>query len=128
EWLELEYDQSVVPTAILVHETFNPRALKKITHVGFLGHETTFWEGTDPTPTTAGRGVSRVPISTRFKTRHIKIYLASAAVPGWNEIDAVGIEYGNKQVIWASSASASTTFGSYYDQYPQSYGGMYYTR
>ena len=123
EWLELEYDQAVVPTAILVHESFNPGALTKVTHVGFLGHETTLWEGKDPTPATAGSGVSRVPVSADFNTGHIKIYLDSPAVPGWNEIDAVGIEHGNKQVIWASSAKASTTFGSYYPG-PSVYGAF----
>lgn len=131
EWLELEYDQAVVPTAILVHETCSPGALKKITHVGFLGHETTLWEGTDPTPTTAPRGISRVPTTADFKTGHIKIYLDSTAVRGWNKIDAVGIEHGNQQVIWATSAKASSTFGSYY--YPASsgygnYGGFQYIR
>lgn len=126
EWLELRYDQSVVPSAILVHETYNPGALTKITHVGFLGRETTLWEGTDPTSAVAGRGVSRIPISPGFKTGHIKIYLDSKAVPGWNEIDAVGIEYGNNQVIWASSAQASSTYGSSYP--PQQYGGIYYVR
>jgi hypothetical protein len=34
-------------------------------------------------------------------------------VPGWNEIDAVGLEYGNnKQVIWAARATASSSYGS----------------
>jgi hypothetical protein len=112
EWLELEYDESVVPTAILVHETYNPGALVKVTHVSYWGNETTLWEGTDPTSVNAGAGVSRIPISASFKTGRIKLYIDSPAVPGYNEIDAVGIEDANKKVIWASKAKASSAWGS----------------
>ena len=64
----------------------------------------------------ASGGVSRLPISAGFKTGHIKLYIDSPAVPGWNEIDAVGIEDANKKVIWASKAKASSTYGSGWPQ------------
>src|SRR6185369_9138613 len=38
EWLELEYDRSVVPTAILVHENNAPGAITKVTHVSYWGN------------------------------------------------------------------------------------------
>jgi hypothetical protein len=70
------------------------------------------WEGTDPTPVGAPGGVSRLPVMTRVRTGRIKVYLNSPAVPGWNEIDAVGLEYGdNNQTIWAKRASASSLYG-----------------
>jgi len=113
EWLQLEYEKSVVPTAILIHETYNPGAVVKVTHVPLWSKEQLLWEGTDPTPTTAGAGVSRIPISAGIKTGRIKVYIDSPAVPGWNEIDAVGLEYGpTKKVIWARRATASTSYGS----------------
>ncbi len=125
EWLELEYDKSVVPTAILVHETYNPGAVVKVTHVPFWGGEKTLWEGRDPVG--ANGGVSRLPVLVGIKTGHIKVYIDSPAVPGWNEIDAVGLEYGNKEMIWATSAKASSFYG---DQWPQQNGygpyGMQY--
>jgi hypothetical protein len=119
EWLELEYDRSVVPTAILVHETYNPGAVVKVTHIPYWGSEKILWEGKDPTPAGDNGGVSRLPVSAGIKTGHIKVYIDSPAVPGWNEIDAVGLEYGNKQVIWATEATSSSTWAS---QYSQSYG------
>ena len=82
-----------------------PAPLTKVTHVTYWGYETTLWEGADPTPVTAGRGVSRVPVSPGFKTGRIKLYFDSPTVPGWNEIDAVGIEDANKKVIWAPAQS-----------------------
>jgi hypothetical protein len=112
EWLELEYDTSVVPSAIVIHETFNPGAVTKITHVPYWGKEKTLWEGTDPTPASASSGTSRIPVSAGIRTGHIKLYIDSKAVPGWNEIDAVGLEYGNNKVMWAMSAKASSSWGT----------------
>ncbi len=111
EWLVLEYGVSVVPTAILVHETYNPGALLKVTHYPKIGQEQILWTGIDPTPIGAGAGISRLPITANIKTNRIKLYIDSVAVSGWNEIDAVGIEYGQGQVIWAERASASSSFG-----------------
>jgi hypothetical protein len=112
EWLILEYEKSVVPVAVVVHETYNPGAVVKVSHYPKWGSEKVLWEGTDPTPSTAGMGVSRLPVSAGVKTRRIKLYIDSPAVPGWNEIDAVGLELANDDVIWAKSAEASSAYGS----------------
>jgi hypothetical protein len=112
EWLQLEYEKSVVPTAILVHETYNPGAVFKVTHVPMWGQEQVLWEGKDPTPAGSAGGVSRLPVTTLTRTGRIKVYINSPAVSGWNEIDAVGIEYGTKKVIWAKRATASSSYGS----------------
>jgi hypothetical protein len=112
EWLVLEYDEAVVPTAIIVHANHNPGALRRVSHFPKFGVEQTLWEGNDPTPMTATAGVSRLPVSSGIKTKRIKIYIDSPAVPDWNEIDAVGLEYGDKnQVIWAERATASSSYG-----------------
>jgi hypothetical protein len=112
EWLQLEYEKSVVPTAILVHETHNPGAVFKVTHVPMWGKEQVLWEGKDPTPVGSAGGVSRLPVSVSTRTSRIKVYINSPAVSGWNEIDAVGVEYGNKNVIWAKRATASSSYGN----------------
>jgi hypothetical protein len=112
EWLMLEYTSSVVPKAIRIHETFNPGAVFKITHVPRWGKEQILWEGTDPTPVGAGAGVSRIPLTTSMRTGRIKLYIDSQAVAGWNEIDAVGLEFGDGEVIWAYSATASTSYAT----------------
>jgi hypothetical protein len=110
EWLLLEFEKSVAPTAILVHESFAPGAVVRITHLPISGQEVTLWQGTyTPTPGTAG-SVAKLPVSVGIKTNRIKVYLDTAAAPGWNEIDAVGMEYGNSDVIWASGAKASSTW------------------
>lgn len=110
EWLMLEYDEFVAPTAVLVHETYNPGALYRVTAFRPDGEEVEVWKGADPTPSTSDMGVSEIPIRTDFKTNRIKIYLDSPAVPGWNEIDAVGLRDKAKKTHWAVVADASSTY------------------
>jgi hypothetical protein len=112
EWLILEYDSKVVPKAIVVHETLNPGAVVKATHYPKWGKEEILWEGTDPTPVSAGAGISRLPVQVEVRTNRIKLFLDSTAVPGWNEIDAVGLELEDGKIIWAESASASSNYGA----------------
>ena len=111
EWLILEYNQAVLPTAVVVHETFNPGAVVKLTRFERFSAEEMLWEGVDPTPINAGMGVSRLPVSTNKATSRIKLYIDSPAVSGWNEIDAVGLVYGDGKIIWAERAYASSSFG-----------------
>ena len=79
EWLELEYDHAVVPTAIVIYENNAPGAVTKVTHISYWGNETTLWEGKDPTAVGTPGGVSRLPITAGIKTGHIKIYVDCAA-------------------------------------------------
>jgi hypothetical protein len=124
EWLELEYDHAVVPTSIVIYENNAPGAVTKVTHISYWGNETTLWEGKDPTTVGTPGGVSRLPITAGIKTGHIKIYVDSRGVPGWNEIDAVGLEDKDKQVIWATEATASSTYAQQYPYAP--YPGVTY--
>jgi len=47
----------------------------------------------------------------RVFTNRIKVYLASKAVPGWNEIDAVALRGEDGSLQWATAAHASSIFG-----------------
>jgi hypothetical protein len=110
EWLELEYAQAVTPQAIWIYETFNPGAVVKVCSVGMLGFETVLWEGKDPTPAGTPGGISKISLRTRVAVDRVKIYFDSPAVPGWNEVDAVGLVYGKNQIEWAQSARASSSY------------------
>lgn len=110
EWLELEYDHAFKPTGVIVHETFHPGALNRITMFQSNTEETDAWRGTDPTPRSAEHGVSIIPVTVPFETNKIRLYLASKEVPGWNEIDAVGLIDGRGKTHWAVRAAASSTY------------------
>jgi hypothetical protein len=112
EWLDLRYARPVSPSAALVHATYNPGALIKMTAFTEDGREVTVWTGKDPAEPGSGRAVSVLPFRTDFATARIRIYLDSPGVPGWNEIDAVGLvdDFGRTQ--WAVAAEASSTYAA----------------
>jgi hypothetical protein len=111
EWLSLRFETPQTPTEIVVHETSAPGAVTKIGAFDADGKEVVVWEGTDPTPRSQPWGVSVFPVTLAFPTTRVKLYLDSPAVPGFNEIDAVGLRTGRGQPQWAMSATASSTFG-----------------
>jgi hypothetical protein len=90
EWIELSYAQAVVPTRVDIHET---SAAGFVTRVEAWDEGTgglvVLWEGTDPSPDE--RTVFSPPLdAVAFATDRIRITI-DTSVPGWNEIDAVGL-------------------------------------
>ena len=116
EWLELGYGQPVRPTAVIVYETFNPGTVNRITSVEKDGKETELWTGTDPTPVGKDKGISVFPIHPESDIQRIRIYVDSPKVPGWNEIDAVGLLDENAETHWATDATASSTYADQVNQ------------
>lgn len=110
EWLVCEYEKAVELKSVSVYETYNPGALYKLTVFDPDGKEVTAWEGKDPTPSTKQSGISIIPLRIKFPVKKLKLYLDSPSVPGWNEIDAVGITDSKQQIHWASRVTASSTF------------------
>lgn len=112
EWLLCEYATPIEARAIVVYESYNPGALVRISAFNAAGDETIAWEGDDPTPRGRPRGISVIPVKLDFAVQRIRLSIDSPAVPGWNEIDAVGIEDAGGTIHWASKAEASSTFGA----------------
>jgi len=112
----LEYATPVVPSAVLIHETWNPGAVSRIVAFTLDGKEKEIWTGTDPTPTDKDRGISEIKCKADFKTNRLKLYIDSKEVRGWNEIDAVGLLDGAGKTQWAIAADASSTSADSRDQ------------
>jgi beta-lactamase regulating signal transducer with metallopeptidase domain len=110
EWLLLEYAEPIMPNAVLIYETFNPGAVRRVTVFNLNGEEVEVWKGKDPTPIGKPNGLSVIPFRIKFKTNRIKIYIASKEVTGWNEIDAVGLRDVLGRTHWAAAAEASSTY------------------
>ena len=110
EWLELTYQSPVRPAAVLVYETYNPGAVNRVTGYDPDGKEVELWAGSDPTPAGKDKGISIIPIHPEFDLSKIRVYLDSPKVPGWNEIDAVGLLDAGGKTHWATSAIASSTY------------------
>jgi hypothetical protein len=101
-----------MPRGVVIHETYNPGAVREVSVFAPDQEETVVWMGSDPTPAGSNRGASRIDFETGFPVDEVRITLDSRAVPGWNEIDAVGLidEAGNTH--WAIDADASSTYAT----------------
>jgi hypothetical protein len=110
EWLDLTYDAPVKAAAVTIYETFNPGAVDRVTGYDASGKEVELWAGADPTPAGQDKGISVIPIRANFELSRIRIYLDSPKVPGWNEIDAVGLLDDAGTTHWAKSATASSSY------------------
>lgn len=111
EWLLLTYAQPIRAVAALVYQNHKPGALVRVVAVADDGKERELWAGKDPTPREDPIGISVVRFAgkPRVVTR-VRIELASKSVPGWNEIDAVGLLDTDGEVHWAIAARASSTY------------------
>jgi beta-lactamase regulating signal transducer with metallopeptidase domain len=111
EWLELEWQEPVRAAAILVYESFNPGALVRVTVNGDDIQETTIFDGADPVHVSDGKGVAILPVTVDSPVKYVRLEFDSPAVPGWNEVDAVGlVELVSGEVHWAVAAQASSTY------------------
>ncbi|MCA9139519.1 MAG: hypothetical protein KDB00_22250 [Planctomycetales bacterium] len=112
EWLVVEFPRSVDVAKIQIEETYNPGAVNRVCSVDFTGRETEIWSGKDPTAVGSSRGSSMIVPSQTINSRRLKIYLDSANVLGWNEIDAIALHGTDGSIQWATDAWASSSFGS----------------
>ncbi len=110
EWLILDYPRAIIPRQVEIHENYIPGAVSRITLFQKDGGEVEVWRGDDPTTPNSTAGISRIPIAATFKTSRIKIHLDSPKVPGWNEIDAVGLTDQDGNTLWASDVEESSSY------------------
>lgn len=103
---------------MLIYETFNPGAVDRVTAYDANGQEVELWSGADPTPAGKDKGISVIPLHPEFDVSRIRIYLDSPKVPGWNEIDAVGLLDATGKTHWATGATASSTYADRADSVP----------
>jgi hypothetical protein len=108
EWLKLDFARAVPIAGVRVRETFNPGAVIRVAAAFDDGQEIALWQGDEP-PSTAPADVD-YPAATSLIARSVKVYLDTARVPGWNEIDAVELIGTDGSRQWASHASASSSF------------------
>lgn len=108
EWLKLDYEKVTDLAEIVVRETYNPGAVRKVTAFLPDGREVTIWEGVEPEATAPVDRRFMVPYS--MQAASVKVYLDTRRVPGWNEIDAVEVIGRDGSRQWAKKASASSTF------------------
>jgi hypothetical protein len=91
EWLELSYAKPVNATELRIRQNHAPGAIIKVELFEVGGTAHTVFQGPDSTvyePNTISWLIIKTD-KTPYKTQRAKITLATNAVAGWNEIDAV---------------------------------------
>ena len=89
EWIEVRFASPVRATSVLWVETFNAGAVTRIDDVTQPAAPVVLWEGA-PTRV-AGSVVAEVRLPAPRTIGAVRLVLDSRAVPGWNEIDAIGL-------------------------------------
>jgi hypothetical protein len=90
ETLELTYDVPVKPTGLAIFESYNPGAITTIeAYNGDDDEWVAIYEGEAGAIEEASRVFIPEITAVDFTTDQIRLTLDTAAVPGWNEIDAV---------------------------------------
>ena len=91
EWVKLTYSKAVNATEIKIRQTYNPGSIIQVELIDEKGKSHTVWEGIDKTkyePNTIQYFNVKFD-KTDYKTKTVKITLATNSLPGWKEIDAV---------------------------------------
>jgi hypothetical protein len=91
EWLDLSYAKPVSATELRIRQNHAPGAIIKVELLEANGTAHTVFQGPDSTvyePNTISWLIVKTD-KTPYKTQRAKITLATNAVSGWNEIDAV---------------------------------------
>jgi hypothetical protein len=91
EWIQVTFAKAVNASEVRIRQTFNPGSIIKIELIDDKGKLHTIWEGVDKTKYEQNKiqyFISKFD-KTDYKTKTVKITLATNSGPGWKEIDAV---------------------------------------
>lgn len=108
EWLEVTWDEPARATAVRIFQNQNPGAVESLVALTSEGEENVPLDGQRSHVAESGVTVLEVPLAAENLIRGLRLHLDSPAVPGWNEIDAVGLVT-TQGVRWADDATASST-------------------
>jgi predicted small lipoprotein YifL len=91
EWLELKFAKPVHATELRIRQSYYPGAIIKLELIDDSGARHAVWQGVDSqqyVPNTIAWFKTSIE-TTPYVVTGARITLATNAVPGWNEIDAV---------------------------------------
>jgi hypothetical protein len=89
EFLEVGFDRPERVSGVEILETYNPGAVTEVELIAADGTRTTVYEGA-PASSSSFRRLIEVPCTGK-PIAAVRVTIDSRAVPGWNEIDAIGV-------------------------------------
>jgi hypothetical protein len=91
DWLSLTYDQAVIPTRIVIYETYHPGAVSRVEVLDENGSPITVYQAD---PSIVEQCPSELVIQVRdlkVPVRQVKLTIDQSNHNGWDEIDAVAL-------------------------------------
>ncbi|HEY3250604.1 MAG TPA: hypothetical protein VGK25_05745 [Ignavibacteria bacterium] len=91
EWIRLKFEKAVNAAEVRARQNIGPGAIIKVELIDTDGKSHSVWEGIDKTkyePNMISWFIAKFD-KTPYKTKEVKLTLATNTVPYWNEIDAV---------------------------------------
>ena len=90
EWVTVRFTRPVRASSVLWVETFNPGAVMRVDDVSDGGDAVALWQGDTGRPGTP-TAVGEVRLASPRMIRAVRLLLDTRRVPGWNEVDAIGL-------------------------------------
>jgi beta-lactamase regulating signal transducer with metallopeptidase domain len=121
EWIEVSYEQPVHAVAVLIFETHNPGAIGSVKV--FESEDKWYWalDSRPARPIAKNSQVTTITLSGERPINKVRITIESVSVPGYNQIDAVGLLDPKGQIHWANSATASSAWRQPHDPQRENY-------
>lgn len=99
EWIKVTFNKLISAQTIVIAESWNPGAVAKIKLYDEAGKEHTVYHNPTPKPIPQKAQMLVLHIApTPYKVAALRLELQTAAVPGFNQIDAIGISENKIQV------------------------------
>ena len=108
EWLVLEYHQTIEASAVSIRASWNPGVATRVLVIAEDDTTRELWSG--PAIGTAAGWEQLIKFVEPTSVRRLRIEFDTAAVPGWNEVDAVGLLDAEGQFHWVEEAAASSSW------------------
>ncbi|TAE09118.1 MAG: flagellar motor protein MotB [Bacteroidetes bacterium] len=100
EWIKVGFDKPMKIHQIVIAENLNPGTISKVAVYDVIDKEYVVFNNPNVAPLNAKARMFSIMHSTDFEVRAVKVFLSTARVPGFNQIDAIGIS-ASKQTIEA---------------------------
>jgi len=91
EYIQVGFSRPSFIQQVLIHETFNPGSIRKITILGANGESKVVYVNDSIEKLNEARMLQVKMARTPFKVSSVKIEMETSKVAGYNQIDAVGI-------------------------------------
>jgi len=93
EFIKVGFEIPAQITGVKIYETYNPGSVERVEAIDETGNAHLLWQGVAEVLPKRKR-IFRIDVPpTAYKVHALVIHLDSQRVPGWNQIDAVGIVY-----------------------------------